>query len=185
MSRVLSVLVLALLLPGCLRVGEEVDMQAIWDLRTTRDIEAVGWPGDMGSAFEATTGQGLEKILLAGDVVVQGDFRVNPARDGGLYGRPYDDQLRSLSITFEPESVGEVMDRARAYADELDLALGDLPRWAMANSDGQDTSPGGATALSGTATLPDGAEVQLATRAFPDGDALLRLVVVWPREEDA
>ena len=61
-SRVLSVLVLALLLPGCLRVGEEVDMQAIWDLRTTRDIEAVGWPGDMGSAFEATTGQGLEKM---------------------------------------------------------------------------------------------------------------------------
>lgn len=61
--------------------------------------------------------------------------------------------------------------------------LGDLPRWAMANSDGQDTSPGGATAPSRTATLPDGAGVQLATRAFPTGEAVRRLLVVWPRDE--
>lgn len=183
MPRAVTVLVIALLLPGCLVMGEDVDVLSVWDLRTTHDVDAVGWPEDMGSAFEANTAQGLDRVLLAGDVVVDGEFRVNPARDGGLYGRPYDEQLRSLAITFERESVGDVMDRARAYADELGVDLGDLPRWAMANSDRQDTSPGGATALSRTATLPDGAEVQLATRAFPDGDALLRLLVVWPRDE--
>lgn len=36
---------------------------AVWDLRETRSVEAVGWPEDVGSVFEARSEEGLERIL--------------------------------------------------------------------------------------------------------------------------
>ncbi len=184
MSRVLPLLVLAVMLSGCLVTGGNVDVLSVWDLRDSPSTEAVGWPEDAGSAFEARSSQGLDRILLPGDHVVEGEFRANVSRDGGLYGRPYEDRLRSLTVTFEREAVDEVMERADAYAEELGMGLGRLSSWARANRGGQDTSPGGAMALSDRTTLgPGGPSVQMETRAFPSGDALLRLLVVWPRDE--
>lgn len=184
MSRLVAGVALGALLVGCgVLDGDEGDVMVAWDLRDTRAIEAVGWPEDAGSSFEATTGQGLERILLPGDVVVEGEFRVNPTRDGGLGGRPHDDQLRDVSVTFERESVEAVVDRARGYADALGVELGDIPAWAAANADGQDLSPGGTTARSEEAVLPDGSIAYLRTRAFVHGDAVLRLIVFWPVED--
>lgn len=187
MSRVVAV-VLAVLLAGCgVLDGDEEEVMAVWDLRDTRSVEAVGWPEDAGSSFEANSAQGLERILLPGDVVVEGEFRANPSRHGMPGVVPYGDELRSLVVTFERESVEEVMERARAHAEQLGgVDLDRLDAWASANADGQDQSAGGATALSGRATPESGGpSVQLETRAFPDGDALLRLLVSWRDASDS
>lgn len=180
-----KLVLVAALATGCAAVGgDQEDVMAVWDLRETRSVEAVGWPEDAGSMFEADTGQGLERILLPGDVVVEGEFRVNPSRDGGIGDQPYEDELRDLVVTFERESVAEVTERAREQAEQLQVGLGDVPAWSAANADGQDVGPGGAQARSDETVLPDGAIAYLSTRAFPDGGAVLRLTVFWPGGSD-
>lgn len=61
---------------------------AVWDLRDTGSVEAVGWPDDAGSAFEARSEEGLERILLPDGVAIEGRFRANPSRDGGSRDQP-------------------------------------------------------------------------------------------------
>lgn len=158
--------------------GDEEDVMAVWDLRETRSVEAVGWPEDAVWAFEATTGQGLERILLPGGLTIDGAFRANVLRAEALAGEPDEQVLQDLSVTFEPEPMEAVRARADAYADRLDLGPGAIPGWATANRASQD--PGNATALSSSTTLGDTPiVVQLETRAFPEGDAVLRVHVSW------
>lgn len=158
--------------------GDEEDVMAVWDLRETRSVEAVGWPEDAGETFEATTGQGLERILLPGGLTIDGTFRVNLLRAGGLAGEPHELVLQDLSVTFERESVEAVRARADAYADRLDLGPLGIPGWATANRASQD--PGNATSLSASTTLGDTPiVVQMETRAFLEGEAVLRVHVSW------
>lgn len=164
--------------------GDEEDVMAVWDLRETRSVEAVGWPEDMGSMFEARSDEGLERILLAGGVVVEGTFRVNPARRGGIGDEPYADVLRFLGVTFEREPVDAVVERARGYAEQLGVGLGEIPGWAAHNRDEMDLSPGGATARSEETMLPGGGVGHLSTRAFTNGGAVLRLSVSWPKVDE-
>lgn len=171
---VAAALVLALL--GC--QGQEPTMTE-WDLRSTPSIDAVGWPDGAGSAFET---RDVDRILLPGDIVVDGMIRASAARDGGL-GSPYEDVLRMVHVAFPRESPADVLARARDLADRLDLDLRELPAWAQRNADGVDTSPGGAQALSGRATLGNGAIVTLTARAWASGEATLDMSIYWERDE--
>lgn len=173
-----AVVLLALGVLGLAGCTTGRDVMATWDLRSTNDVAAVGWQGDL-TAFEATSDDGLERILLPGGVEITGDLRANPDRD------PDGQHLRSLVVTFEREPVAAVLARAQSYADPLDIDLAPVREWAQRNADGHDTSPGGAQALTGSVPLdpddPDSPTLALSTRAFPDGDALLRVEVLWPR----
>ena len=182
MRSAMVLLVAAVLAAGCgVLGGDEEDVMAVWDLRDTRAVEAVGWPEDAGSAFETNSGEGLERILLPGDVTIEGDYRVNVDRQGGLLGRPHEDHIYSLSVTFSRRPVEEVADLAAEWGDRLGVEIDRIRAWAAANADGQDLGPGGATALSGRTTLgADGPSAQLATRAFTNGGAVLRILVTWP-----
>lgn len=161
--------------------GDEEDVMAVWDLRETRAVESVGWPEEAGSAFEATTGDGLERIVLPGDVVVEGDYRVNVDRQGGLLGRPHEDQIYSMSITFSRRPVEEVAELAAEWGERLGVDIDRIRAWAAANADGLDLGPGGAAALSDWTTLgEDGPTAQLETQAFTNGEGVLRVLVTWP-----
>lgn len=166
-------------------VGDEEEVMAVWDLRETRSVEAVGWPEDVGSAFEARSEEGLERILLSGGAVIEGNFRANVSRDGGLLGQPRDDELRSLTVTFEREPVDEALERAGGFAHQLDIELGGLPSWAARNRGGQDLGPGGAMDRSDERVLPDGGVAHLSARAFANGGAVMRVEVYWPRDDGA
>lgn len=182
---VATLMLFALVTAACgTAVSDSEGVMRMWDLRRTHSVEAVDWPDDAGSGFEVSSGQGLERILLPGDVVVTGDFRANPGRGGGLRGSPYDDRLSDLTITFAREPVGEVLERARLYARQFGLGLGDLPRWAEANAAGLALGAGGGSAMSERGRLePEGPSAQLMTQAFPDGDAVLRVLIVWAADD--
>lgn len=182
LATALMLLVLAAACGGAARDGE--DVMSVWDLRETHSAEAVGWPDDAGSAFEARSEEGLEQILLPEGVAIEGRFRANPSRDGGLRDQPYEDHLRSLTVTFASEPVDDVLDRARHYAHQLHVELGDLAAWAARNRDGQDLGPGGASALSGRALLGEvELTAQLEAQSLGGGEGVLRVILVWPRNE--
>lgn len=183
LAAALMLLALAAACGGAAGGGE--DEMAVWDLRETHSTEAVGWGEDAGSAFEARSEEGLERILLPEGVVIDGRFRANPSRDGGLRDQPHEDHLRSLTVTFASEPVDDVLDRARHYAQQFDVELGDLAGWAARNRDDQDLGPGGASALSGRAVLGEvELTAQLEAQSLGGGEGVLRVILVWPREAE-
>lgn len=183
--RLLRLLLLTVLVGACsIEVGGGEDaVTSTWDLRDTRTIDAVGWPEasrDL-SAFEATTDEGLERILLPDDVEVTGEFRANVSRDGGLAGRELEDEVRALVVTFDEEPVADVLARARTIAVSTGVDLAPITEWARTNAHGQATGSGAAQASTRTVPLGEGASLSLSTRALPGGDGLLRLEVTWER----
>lgn len=161
--------------------GQDDDVLTTWDLRDSHAITDVGWPDSAAdlSAFEARTSEGLERILLPGDVEVTGDFRANASRAGGLAGRDLSDELRSLTVTFADEPIDDVLDRARAYGEPLGIDLSSIVDWAEANASGQATGAGEGLATSSTVDLDDTTTLSLSTRARPFGEGLLRLEVFF------
>ena len=170
----LRFLLLALLLAGLLLAacgGEPV--MPVWDLRDSHTVDDVDWPNDL-TAFEVTSDDGLEQILLPGGVEVTGEFRAGPFRPTADA-----EEFDTLSITFARESVEEVVARAEGYADQVGIDMAPIREWAADNADGQDTSPGGALSTSANPETVDGAGFAISTRAVPEGDALMRLQVSW------
>lgn len=137
-----------------------------WDLTGGHAPADVGWDSDL-TAMEAAP----DEIRLPGGMVLTEISRANVSRE--------EDRLRSMSVTFPTESVDDVVGRAEALADPLEVDLDPIRRWAAANTDRQDTSPGGALANTPSTALDADTTVSLSTRAFPEGNAVLRVEILW------
>lgn len=174
---ILALLAMTLLATGCLR--QEARMTE-WDLRETRSVDAVGWPDGAGSMFEDRE---VERILLPGDIVVEGMHPVRVSRDGGM-GEPYEDVIRILDLSYRHQSVQDALERARELAALFDLDLRDIPTWAARNDAGPYyQTPGGLSASSGQARLADGAVVSLSATVFTEGRATVRVTNYWERDD--